>query len=135
MTVTVAAPAATYIPQKGDIYRCSWGYDQTNVDYYQVVEVTPSKKSVYVLPIGLEYVERRGPGGDLVVPVRDRFLEEWVKEPTEDDPWNRVKRIPDPMLKRLKYWRGEPSFRVASYADAYLWDGRADYQTDTLYGH
>lgn len=33
-------------PQIGDIYRCSWGYDQTNVDYYQVTRVTD--KSVWI---------------------------------------------------------------------------------------
>jgi len=33
----------------GDIYVCSWGYEQTNIDYYQVVRVLP--KSVVVQSI------------------------------------------------------------------------------------
>lgn len=28
-------------PQPGDIYRTSWGYDQTNVEFFQVVRRTP----------------------------------------------------------------------------------------------
>jgi hypothetical protein len=24
----------------GDVFRCSWGYDQTNIDYYEVISVT-----------------------------------------------------------------------------------------------
>lgn len=24
----------------GDVFRCSWGYDQTNIDYYEVIAVT-----------------------------------------------------------------------------------------------
>jgi|PlaIllAssembly_1097288.scaffolds.fasta_scaffold29663_6 hypothetical protein len=33
----------------GDILECSWGYDQTNIDYYEVVKVLP--KSVVILEI------------------------------------------------------------------------------------
>jgi hypothetical protein len=28
-------------PQVGDVYYASWGYDQTNIDFYQVVARTP----------------------------------------------------------------------------------------------
>lgn len=35
---------------RGDIYVNSWGYDQTNVDFYEVVRITASK--VELLPIG-----------------------------------------------------------------------------------
>ena len=34
----------------GDIFRASWGYDQTNIDYYKVVRKT--KKMVEVVEIG-----------------------------------------------------------------------------------
>ena len=27
--------------QVGDFFVCSWGYDQTNVDYYKVISLTP----------------------------------------------------------------------------------------------
>lgn len=39
----------------GDILRSSWGYDQTNIDYYQVVEVRG--KAVIIREIGQEVVE------------------------------------------------------------------------------
>lgn len=35
----------------GDIFEGSWGYDQTNVDFYEVVGFTPSGKSVRLRPI------------------------------------------------------------------------------------
>jgi hypothetical protein len=60
----------------GDIFRMSWGYDQTNVDYFQVVKTTP--KGVYVREIGSVMV----PGTDgrnsmscKVCPAPDNFLE------------------------------------------------------------
>ena len=38
----------------GDIFGASWGYDQTNVDFYKVVRV--SAKSVWVVRIGAKVV-------------------------------------------------------------------------------
>ena len=32
--------------QVGDLFACSWGYAQTQVDFYEVVGLTPSGKSV-----------------------------------------------------------------------------------------
>lgn len=34
----------------GDVFRCSWGYDQTNIDYYEVIAV--SGKTATVCAIG-----------------------------------------------------------------------------------
>ena len=39
----------------GDIFRSSWGYDQTNVDYYEVTEV--NGKHVVIEAIGKLYTE------------------------------------------------------------------------------
>lgn len=35
----------------GDIFAASWGYDQTNINFYQVVKVSASGKSVHVSEI------------------------------------------------------------------------------------
>ena len=51
----------------GDILVCSWGYDQTNIDYYEVVELV-GKKSVKIVPICSEVV-RSSPGADYVKPI------------------------------------------------------------------
>ena len=42
--------------QVGDLFACSWGYDQTQVDFYEVTGVTPSGKSVRVQSIQQETV-------------------------------------------------------------------------------
>ena len=41
----------------GSILVDSWGYDQTNIDYYKVVSVSPSGKSVMVVKVGQKMVE------------------------------------------------------------------------------
>lgn len=56
----------------GDILYRSWGYDQTNVDFYQVVKRTP--KSVMVVPIHGETTEDGFMCGT-TIPVKDSFRE------------------------------------------------------------
>ncbi len=35
-------------PKLHDILVCSWGYDQTNVDFYKIMAISPSGKSVTI---------------------------------------------------------------------------------------
>lgn len=74
----------------GDVFVNSWGYDQTNVDYYQVVEV--KGKTATLRPIASSMVE--GSEGFMccdVVPVRNKFVGESFK-------------------KRIQGYNGIPSF-------------------------
>jgi hypothetical protein len=60
----------------GDILESSWGYDQTNVDYYQVTKV--KGKMVEIREIGAQTVPESTYShgmADMVKPVRDRFLD------------------------------------------------------------
>jgi hypothetical protein len=43
--------------KSGDILLTVWGYDQTNTDYFQVIEVAPSGKSVTLRPLVQNVVE------------------------------------------------------------------------------
>lgn len=47
----------------GDVFYDSWGYDQTNIDFVEVVAVSPSGKSVLCQMVG-----KRDAEGDHVVP-------------------------------------------------------------------
>src|SRR5438552_359421 len=47
MTVTSTVEPVTAV-NVGDFFVSSWGYDQTNVDFYRVVEVSKSGKTVKV---------------------------------------------------------------------------------------
>jgi hypothetical protein len=53
----------------GSILVSSWGYDQTNIDFYQVVGFTASGKSVRLRPIASEHVESCGFMSEKVRPV------------------------------------------------------------------
>lgn len=95
----------------GDVLYSSWGYEQTNVDFYQVTKVV-GVNSVQIRPIA-QCIERSEGHSDHVVPVTDSFRGE-------------------AMTKRV-----QPGnyMRIASYANAYPWDGRAKYQTAAGWGH
>ena len=60
----------------GDILYTSWGYDQTNVDYYQVTRVI--KKKIAVRPIRSDYFQLTYMSGESI-PVPNQFIgEEFV---------------------------------------------------------
>jgi hypothetical protein len=56
----------------GDIFRASWGYEQTNIDYYVVVGVTP--KMVRLQECGKRCVEDTSWASDVVVPDPDTLI-------------------------------------------------------------
>jgi hypothetical protein len=64
--------AATHELQLGDVVYSSWGYEQTNVDFYQVVRVV-SAKTVEVRQVAKETTETGFMSG-VTVPLKDHFL-------------------------------------------------------------
>jgi len=101
----------------GDIFFASWGYDQTNVDFYEVVEV--KRSTVVIRKVAKNYLASQSSASrDAVKPARRAF-------------------VGAPMQKRvLKTYRGEPMLNVLDFAYAYLWDGvTALHETASGYGH
>ena len=113
-------PAANkYGVQVGDIFRASWGYEQTNNDFFQVVELVGTE-SVRVREVYPEIVERNAVCG---------MSEDRVYNITRDilPPADRSTFIKDQErgdLKRLKSYSADgvsnPQFKLSSYADAWL---------------
>ena len=93
----------------GDIYSSSWGYDQTNVDFYKILEV--KKSSAVIVEVAGKKVSDNGPS-TTVVPSPEI-------------------EIGEPMLKRM----GEYGFKIYSFAHATKWDGKPKYETGLGYGH
>lgn len=58
--------------KKDDILVCSWGWEQTNVDFFQVVRATA--KSFWVRPISKKMVSAPAAMEAYVEPVKDDFL-------------------------------------------------------------
>ena len=86
----------------GDILYSSWGYDQTNIDFFQVTKVI-SEKTIEITPIGQIWHEAPG-----------HFLSEYVTAKKDNF-------TGPPMRKRVS--RGE-SVRITSFSHASKWDGQ-----------
>ena len=52
----------------GKIFYSSWGYEQTNIDFYKVVEVSKSGKTITLQQIGSQVVEVNGYCSEDVIP-------------------------------------------------------------------
>lgn len=118
------------LPKVGTILYASWGYDQTNIDYYKV-DQTKGSTMIHIIPIGEKYVERGGPYGDKVMPD-PTHIREWdvIIDKERGDPPSKGKWCRwDPKYKcvRLGHYSGAPS--------AYLWTGGPQHQTDPMFGH
>ena len=87
----------------GDVLKCSWGYEQTNVDFYEVVKAT--KAMVTVRKIASKAWSEAGYSSmaGFVVPKPGEFLEGF-----------RAKEL------RRKVLAGGETIRVNDYAWAYL---------------
>ena len=94
----------------GDIFHCSWGYDMTINDYYQVVDLTPSGKSVRVRKLNKETVKYGEYFTGREMPIKDNFATDNI------------------MTKRLGTdYMGQPDIKITSYSWARLWDGESNH--------
>lgn len=94
----------------GDFLYASWGYDQTNIDFFQVIGTTD--KSVVIREVANKIV-RSKPPQDYVVPVKNKF-------------------VGKKMTKRV----GPGGYvKIDSVSSASKWDGKPKYQTSSGWGH
>ena len=93
----------------GDIFVDSWGYDQTNIDFYLVTKKL--KASIKIVKIGSKIVST-SIGTEMVVPVKDAVIGE-----------ERTKIPQDGYIK------------TSSYSLARPWDGKPMRETAAGWGH
>ena len=93
----------------GEIFVCSWGYGQTNVDYYKIIEVL--NKSVVIAPIG----QTRNYTGDM--------QGECVPDPTKVG----TKR----MTKRINSYGNNVCLKINSFSTAFKWNGKTNIFTES----
>jgi len=112
----------------GDILYCSWGYDQTNVDYFKVSEVI-GKRKIKIVGLGTN-AESDG--------IHDKATphegggNHWTRKQyyCEIDKKWKTKNI-----ELVKFANSDNSVKISSFAWARLWDGKPKYQTNAYMGH
>lgn len=139
MSTDTTAPATVEV---GTVFVRSWGYDQTNVDYYEIVSVSSTGKSAKARKLKTVAAEPADPDGfrqsDRVTAATgdNRFVE----DPSCARCSNRHKDKPGwdgHKFTDLYTWQARTDrLTVTHYGDhAYRWDGKPDYQTALGWGH
>jgi hypothetical protein len=94
----------------GDIFQFSWGYDQTNVDFYQVVQKHGRILTLREIGQRSTDTETGNSMADYRVPVKDAFV---------------IHK--EPLKKLLQFYHGTPYIKMASYGSCHLWNGKECY--------
>tara|TARA_R110000796_G_scaffold222497_1_gene338688 strand:+ start:14 stop:601 length:588 start_codon:yes stop_codon:yes gene_type:complete len=101
----------------GDVLYCSWGYDQTNIDFFKVSKLI-GKNKVALIPVSGAYTEQNGAYGNKVVASDECSRNSFITKE-----------------KNYMVDGSNNSITISSFANAYLWDGKPLYETDPLFGH
>jgi hypothetical protein len=95
----------------GDVLHYSWGYEQTNCEFYQIVSTTPGAVTIR------EIAQEAEPGSMIShgmaenrLPVPGQFLDK-----------------SQPIVKRVQYSESGPGYVSMDHGCASLWDGRPRY--------
>lgn len=94
----------------GTVLVSSWGYDQTNIDFYEVVKRTA--KTVEVRPIRRK-VQPKGWCQDIVEPLPGSFSGEAFRR----------------KIKDFSRDGNDPFIDINSFAFAHVWDGKPKLET------
>ena len=90
----------------GDIFCATWGYDQTNVDYFVVVRLA-----------GRTMVEVQ----QIAAVVRNDPVSGWIAGTSVPDP---DRPFGDLMRRKVNTEGGNPGIRIYSFKYAFPWDGK-----------
>ena len=94
-----------------DILHYSWGYEQTNCEFYQVISTTPGTVTIREIAQEAEPDSMLAHGmAENRVAVKDRFLEK-----------------SEPIVKRVQYSESGPGYVSMPHGCCSLWDGRPRY--------
>lgn len=113
-------------PVVGDVLVRSWGYDQTNIDFYLVTRATA--KSVWLRSVGKSFVATTDDDrtSDLVMP---KYAPEIAFDKTTD-------KVPRVEIGAYEDRHAVGSYRCSvGHGSARLWDGEPERQTGWAYGH
>ena len=106
----------------GDIFYTSWGYEQTNVDFFQVVALK-GKTQVVIKEVSLESEEIDNISG------MSRDVKYNVNKVKVLDKTTFVKDNDKGMIKKVCGTKECPYLNISSYANAYLYNGKKLYES------
>ena len=125
MTTTIEKVKVT--PKIGYILYSSWGYDQTNIDFYKVVKV--SEFSVWIQKLNSAITEVTGWAHQNVVATDSSTYE--VRISDYDEPAVYETRTYPVRRHKIQSYSDGYGVSLNSFASAFLWDGKPKGQSQT----
>jgi hypothetical protein len=115
----------TRIPEVGDILESSWGYDQTNIDFYKVLRVSAS--NVWIQKVSQEITSVESWGSENVIPTDQPYSREvWD---IVDGERVRVLEVAEVKRRKFKTYSDSYYVNINDYASARPWRNRPVLQT------
>ena len=99
----------------GSILCCTWGYGQTNIDYYEVVALC-GKTMIKVRPIAKRATSDHGVAHYKVEPIPGSFIGESFR-------------------RKVKTYGSITGIEISSFQWGSVWSGDPQIETDARYGH
>lgn len=115
--------------KKGDVYYTSWGYDQTNIDWIMVVDVSPTGKTVKARRCRATVVGNQG-SHDVVAPVREPYGDVFQMKVEE---YNNNGVTNYTLIGTYADSRGEKGFRKGYFSQYH--QGDTVTETNSYFGH
>jgi len=114
----------------GDIFVNKWGYGQTNVDFYQVVDLSKSGKTAYLRKLSQYSTDENGKpqkrnysnGSGYTMPKKNRFVD--FTDETPDLKSKMLKRRVMVHSKDRPYFYMNSARSMVSGQIAWPWDGK-----------
>ena len=106
----------------GDVFYMSWGYEQTNVDFFRV-KALRGKTQVILQEVNVEMLEEKGISGMSADRKYNSKNYSLVKNSCF------VKDNENGIIKRVKGTKERPYIDMTSYANAYKYDGQELYES------
>lgn len=117
------------VVKPGDIFYSSWGYDQTNIDFYKIVRATD--KTVWIQEIEKEYIKQVGWAHYDVKPSdKVKIYSHNVRDKEGNIIGN--KEVEAPVIKRKLNSSGDYTYvKISSFEFANPWDRESIMETHT----
>lgn len=113
----------------GTIFVSSWGYDQTNIDFYKVIKMTD--KTVWLQEVEKEYLKQTGWAH---YEVKATNIPKIYTKFIYNNEGYKVgeKEVEAPIIrKKLGESYGKVYVRISSFEYAYVWNGQTKIETHT----
>lgn len=126
---TTTTHAINHTFNVGDYAYASWGYDQTNIDFFIVTRRT--EKTVWLQPVKAQVEEQIGSLSEYIVPTSEKeTIREWKYFEISGQTYRDFEDVDAPVQNhRIKSWQDGAEYASGRFGLIYPYDNKPKLQT------